>query len=396
MGGAHSQAVAEAPSKEVVDVEAPSQDVVETGAPPETSPTSAASGLHESEEPRRPNRKDALARVAEDDSGTECAATRVLGRPPGRRGGRGGPRVTGGPQKARCYQTRVALQWTPVIPESCSVPAVFIAEAETPIQVQRKSGVKPKAVPLCVPLWPTYTLSVRNNPQFPGLRWLHFNKNEQWCRAIQKIHQIDFRTSDVLDETRKLIKDAIKTSRKVGGVIQDPVDDASDEESNDDEWTARAGRFKRMPLLKVRVLGHVLNVVNVCRPLALELTDATSTFIRDAVVPSIQKARSQSVTVAETEPPAPFNFSRKETLHLPGQVLWKPSTFSYELVLKGKGAKAMDTTTDLEGHLLRVPPHRTGETFQAARKRIFQLACQAWDQRDASKRPRILPESTAA
>ena len=91
MGGAHSQAVAEAPRKEVVDVEAPSQDVVETCAPPETSPTSAASGLHESEEPRRPNRKDALARVAEDDSGTECAATRVLGRPPGRRGGRGGP-----------------------------------------------------------------------------------------------------------------------------------------------------------------------------------------------------------------------------------------------------------------------------------------------------------------
>ena len=308
----------------------------------------------------------------------------------------GGARVIGGPAKARSYQGRVALQWTPVIPESCSVPAVFIAEAETPIQVQRKSGVKPKAVPLCVPLWPTYTLSVRNNLQFPGLRWLHFNKNEQWCRAIQKIHQIDFRTSDVLDETRKLIKDAIKTSRKVGGVIQDPVDDASDEESNDDEWTARAGRFKRMPLLKVRVLGHVLNVVNVCRPLALELTDATSTFIRDAVVPSIQKARSQSVTVAETEPPAPSNFSCKETLHLPGQVLWKPSTFSYELVLKGKGAKAMDTTTDLEGHLLRVPPHRTGETFQAARKRIFQLACQAWDQRDTSKRPRILPESTAA
>ena len=148
-------------------------------------------------------------------------------------------------------------------------------------------------------------------------------------------------------------------------------------------------------MLKVRVLDHVLNVVNVCRPLALELSAATSTFIMDAVVPSIQKARSQAATVAQTEP-APFNFSCHATLHLPGQVLWKPSTFSYELVLKGKGAKAMDTTTDLEGHLLRVPPHRTGETFQAARKRIFQLACQAWDERDASKRPRILPESTAA
>ena len=396
MGGAHSQTVAEAPSKEVVDVEAPSQDVVETGAPPETSPTSAAGGLHESEEPRYPNRKDAVARVAEDDSGTECAATRVIGRPEGRRGG--GLRVTRQPgsDRKRNYQGRVALQWTPVIPESYSVPAVFITCGEAPTPVQRKAGVQPKAVPLCIPLWPTYTLSVRDSPQFSGLRWLHFNKNEQWCRAIQKIHQIDFRTCDVLDETRKLIKDAIKSSRKAGGVLQDSVDDASDEESNDEEWTARSGRFKRMPMLKVRVLDHVLNVVNVCRPLALELTDATLTFIRDAVVPSIQKARSQSVTVAQTEPPAPFNFSCKDTLHLPAQVLWKPSTFSYELVLKGKGSKAMDTTTDLEGHLLRVPPHRTGETFQAARKRIFQLACQAWDQRDTSKRPRILPEDTAA
>ena len=385
MGGAHSQTVAEAASQEVVEapgqevVEAPSQDVVEAVAPPETSPTSAAGGLHESEEPRHPNRKDALAH----------AAMRAVGRSKGRLR----PRTEEAGSNKRNYRGRVTLQWTPVIPQSCSVPAVFITEAST--QVQRKSGVQPKAVPRCIPLWPAYTLRVRDSPEFAGLSWLHFNKSEEWCRAIQRTYQIDFRANDVLDETRTLIKAAIKTSRKLGGVIQDPEDDASDEESNDEEWTARSGRFKRMPMLKVRVLDHVLNVVNVCRPLALELSAATSTFIMNAVVPSIQKARSQAATVAQTEP-APFNFSCHATLHLPGQVLWKPSTFSYELVLKGKGTKDADTTSDLEGHPLRVPPHRTGETFQAARKRIFQLACQAWDQRDTSKRPRILPEDTAA
>ena len=150
IGGAHSQAVAEAPSKEVVDVEAPSQDVVETGAPPETSPTSAAGGLHESEEPRYPNRMDAVARGAEDDSDTACAATRVLGTPPPGRGRdrRGGRRVTGqaASDKKRNYQTRVSLEWTPELPAGFSVPAVFI-HGQAPALVQKRLALIPRACP---------------------------------------------------------------------------------------------------------------------------------------------------------------------------------------------------------------------------------------------------------
>ena len=150
MGGAHSQAVAEAPSKEVVDVEAPSQDVVETGAPPETSPTSAAGGLHESEEPRYPNRKDAMARGAEDDSGTECAV--IDGLRVGRPVAASGRRRTRLPasDKKRNYQTRVSLEWTPEIPAGFSVPAVFICGL-APAPVQRKAGFDSKNVPICIP-----------------------------------------------------------------------------------------------------------------------------------------------------------------------------------------------------------------------------------------------------
>ena len=393
-GGARSQAVAEAPSQEVV--EAPSQDVVEVSVPPETSRTSAALHEPEPEEPRYPNRKDALAQGAEDDSDTcadTCAARRV--RPAGANGRRRTRLpASGNSDKKRNYQNRVVLEWKPEIPDfNFSVRAVFIQDHNPLLQVQRKAGTDAKNVPVCIPLWPTYSLSVKGTGVAKSCRWLHFNKLEQWCRAIQKIHQLD-RSIDVLKETRQHIRDAIITSRKTGGMLEDP--EQSDEESNDEEKGWRSGRFKKMPVLRIKVLDHVLTVVNNLRPLAIEASDASSTFIRDVVVPSIRKARSQTATVPENEEPAPFNFSGQDPLHLPTQVLWKPSTFSYELVLKGKGAKAMDTTTDLEGHLLRVPPHRTGETFQAARKRIFQLACQAWDQRDTSKRPRILPESTAA
>ena len=73
-----------------------------------------------------------------------------------------------------------------------------------------------------------------------------------------------------------------------------------------------------------------------------------------------------------------------------------PSTFSYELVLKGKGRKGnakADTNTDLEGNPLKVPDGYglTGEEFLAARKRICRLACLARDQRDHSKRQRLFP-----
>ena len=389
MGGAHSQAVAEAPSQEVL--EAPSQDVVEVLAPPETSPTSAVGG-HELEEPRYPNRKDALARGAEDDSGTEHAATIAAPRPGG---GRPRARFHEAGGKKRSYPARVSVAWTPEIPAGFSVPAVFI-HGNKPEQVQKKAGADPKSVPICIPLWPIYTLNVRNNSaQLSGLQFLHINQKEHWCRAIQKVAQINIDSGlGALDETQRLIKDAIKSSRKAGGVVKDPEDDASDGDSSGEEWSVRSRSFKRMPLLKVRVLDHVLTVANIMRPLALELTDASKTFIRDAVVPSILKARSQSVTVADTGTPAPFNFSGQDKLHFPGRVLWAPTTFSYELLLSGKGTTKLDkssTTTDLEGKPLKVPAGLKGSDFQAARKRICHLACLAWNQRDRSTRPRFFP-----
>ena len=142
MGGAHSQAVAEAPSKEVVDVEAPSQDVVEVLAPPETSPTSAVGG-HELEEPRYPNRKDALARGAEDDSGTEHAATIAAPRPGG---GRPRARFHEAGGKKRSYPARVSVAWTPEIPAGFSVPAVFI-HGNKPEHVQKRLALIPRACP---------------------------------------------------------------------------------------------------------------------------------------------------------------------------------------------------------------------------------------------------------
>ena len=158
-------------------------------------------------------------------------------------------------------------------------------------------------------------------------------------------------------------------------------------------------------MLKIKVLDHTLTAINILRPIALRCDDDTISFLKTVVVPSIQKARSQSVTVADTGTPAPFNFSGQDELHFPGKVLWAPTTFSYELLLSGKGTTKLDksyTNTDLEGKPLKVPGGLQGSDFQDARKRICHLACLAWDQRDKSKRQRFFPcdaeeaEGTAA
>ena len=175
--------------------------------------------------------------------------------------------------------------------------------------------------------------------------------------------------------------------------------------SNEEGEVLKGGRamsFKRCVVLKIKVLDHTLMALNILRPIALRCDDDTISFLKSIVVPSIQKARSQSVAVPDTGTPAPFNFSGQDKLHFPGRVLWVPTTFSYELLLSGKGTTKLDkssTNTDLEGKPLKVPAGLRGSEFQAARKRICHLACLAWDQRDKSKRQRFFPreaEGTAA
>ena len=63
--------------------------------------------------------------------------------------------------------------------------------------------------------------------------------------------------------------------------------------------------------------------------------------------------------------------------------------------LERQGGKAADKTNDLQGRPLKIPSRVVGLAYTDARKRLFHLACQAWDERDTSKRPRILKEAEA-
>ena len=167
----------------------------------------------------------------------------------------------------------------------------------------------------------------------------------------------------------------------------------SDDEKECDRKAWRRTAFKRITALKIKVLDYNLTALNSLRPIALRCDEDTASFFNGIVVPSILKARSQSISIVDTDTPAPFNFS-SEKFNFPGKVVWMPSTSSYKLTLRGDGVKQLDkssTTTDLEGKPLQLPAGLTGRTFTDAKRRLCRLACLAWDRRDTSKRPRFYP-----
>ena len=326
--------------------------------------------------PTKPADEDFNSSECNDNDMAACAT------PPGRL--RGCAFKT--PRK-RNYTNRVPLVWTAPTPPNSSISALFVSDKEPALAA--KTFDRSTTVASCIPLWPAYKLGLRGPGVLPeqitSARWLHITAREAWWMALAG------KDTANITETKELLKNAIVSSRKRRGII----DESSDEEDNDGkpaQW--RGGSFKTCVALKIKVLEHKLTAMNTLRPIAIQCDDAAISFLNEIVVPSIIKARSQSLTILDTETPAPFNFSREDKLHFPGKVVWMPTTSSYKLQLRGEGVKQLDkssTTTDLEGKPLQLPADLTGRTFHDAKKRLCHLACLAWDQRDKSKRPRFFP-----
>ena len=350
--------------------------------------TTAVEPVLSSADPSTPNTKPAAVGLLDEDSNSsECNGdgTAACDMPPGRRRGRGRALKK---SRKRNYSTRMPLVWTAPTPPDSTIAALFVSDKEAAFA--QKPVDRSTTVPSCIPLWPTYKLDITGPGSLPlditNWRWLHIATREAWWTALAGLDPAN------LTETKELLRAAILSSRNHRGVIND--DSESDDEKSTPGRSWRTVSFKKATALKIKVLDYTLTALNSLRPIALRCDEDTVSFLNAIVVPSIIKARSQSVTILDTETPAPFNFSGEEKFHFPGKVVWMPTTSSYKLQLRGEGVKQLDkssTTTDLEGKPLQLPAGLTGRTFHDAKRRLCRLACQAWDQRDTSKRPRFYP-----
>ena len=116
----------------------------------------------------------------------------------------------------------------------------------------------------------------------------------------------------IFDETRKLITQAIVHARKSTGRVSkrsylDAVE--SDEDSDEPLGDARTSVFKKYPVLNISVLDYPLTVVNLKRPLALQVRDQTTKFIREVALVEMRKAHSQTIATI-TPQRQPHLFSR--------------------------------------------------------------------------------------
>ena len=103
---------------------------------------------------------------------------------------------------------------------------------------------------------------------------------------------------------------------------------------------------------------------------------------------------AESAGSAPTPPPAPapFSFAQKTTasLNIPGMVTFSAGSNSYKLTFGGKDARKKSRDTDVNGAPLKVEGEfGTQEEFLAAKTDVFKRAIDAWNMRDASKKPRI-------
>ena len=129
------------------------------------------------------------------------------------------------PTRKRNYQTRVTLLWTAETPPSSSISALFVSGGGLCIAKKQLAGST--TIASCIPLWPTYVLDIKGPmtlpPDINGVRWLHFNSREEWCRALVGIDAS--RHGQVLEDSRKLLKAAIIASRRTGGIAIDGGND---------------------------------------------------------------------------------------------------------------------------------------------------------------------------
>ena len=317
-----------------------------------------------------------------------------------------------------------SLMWGVSVPDDKKVSSLFVvgkklADSQTGrklADVGSKTGQKQlfgEVVPVCVPVWPTYTLSFdpsffADGPSFGQRTWIHFCHREQWCRTLRAAVGLPGKghgASSEIEDSQLLFKKAIIEARKNGlranrqrlggAALVESDEEQHDEESSDDEDPRRERvpirmTFRKHSVLRVTVKGVSLCALNSLRPLAFEMGDSGVQFLKEVVLAELEtKARahsgSQPVTPVKS---APFHFA-EDTLTDPTRVCWHPTSRSYKLVLKGKGSKHLSDSTDLAGKPLVVDATLTGDSFLTAKAAVYRRACEAWNERDTSTKERI-------
>jgi hypothetical protein len=289
-----------------------------------------------------------------------------------------------------------------------------------------------------VALAPQYTASSSLlNSVIPG-RWLLPKRDEAWCKTLiakgkasigakwgvqpllwkdfahkiqvvfnRAIHSARCRSSPL--KTASTAKESFALIDSDG---EDDVklDDSGNSDDGNDDSTRRlrahwAVKFAKVPTLEVKINGEKLTVLNLKRPLAIQMSPNLGAVLADIIHQVLKDKRSRKTTQIQRTP-AKFSFSQADTeLSAQGKVVWNVVERVYHVYVKTKktanakaGKKqgwipmgnAQRRRQDLEGCPFRpVPETLTGDEFQKARIEQFRRAIQTWNAVDQSERARI-------
>ena len=354
--------------------------------------------------------------VARPTAGAPCRSARAVPVETSTRA-RGLP-ATGKRKYPSGCRAQGSLQWAVAVPDSKKIPSLFVVGKKLADSQggKKQATLGPKtaqkqlvdeAVPVCVPLWPLYTVAVDalggNRGDINGRTWVHFCHREQWCQTLRAAVGLPGRGNGLgseIEASQKLFKQAIKDARRPqrdasdgSAMLIDSDDEDHGQDSSDDQDSRRIPHrmtFRKAPVLHITVKNVPLCAMNTLRPLVFEMTESAIQFLKQVVLQELETkalshSGSQPVTPVKI---SPFHFDA-DTLNDTTRVCWHPTTRSYKLILKGRGAAQLSDSTDLAGEPLVVDGTLKGDAFLTAKAAVYRRACEAWNARDASTKARI-------
>ena len=296
---------------------------------------------------------------------------------------------------------------------------------------------RPEPRPVLVPLAPQYKASSSLlNSDIPGC-WLLPKRDEQWCKTLiakgkssigakwgvqpllwkEFAHRIQVVFNRAIHSARcrssplKAASTAQESFALIDSDAEDDVkldDSGHSDDGKDDSTRLRAHwavKFAKVPTLDVKINGTKLTVLNLKRPLAIQMSPNLGEVLAD-IIHQVLKEKHNRKTTQIQRTPAKFSFTQADTdLSVPGAVVWNAVQRVYHVYVKTKKTanatagkapgwkpmgKAQRRRQDLDGFPFRpVPETLIGDEFQKARIELFRRAIQTWNEVDESERARI-------
>ena len=299
-------------------------------------------------------------------------------------------------RKCRSKATQIGARLRRVDAEGPATMQCVFLPAHSQQDRERYNAKKPALAP--VVLWPTYVVDENASnglPANPASTWLLIGHAEAWIADVAALFlpatSCNNARRQVGRELRNLwvplFQNALKSWRRQHNKEEPDEDNQyTPDDSLEEVIEPVKITLGKKPTADICIEGHTLTMLNLLRPLAIQLDDRATAFVHTAFAPSAASIvrRVLKLPTPQEVPPAPFHFTPDLLRTITGKISWLPQSHAWKLELK-KPKKPVE-----EGDVTyRVKLCEAPSEYMNAKTQAYLDAVAAWNELDGSSRNRI-------